>query len=285
MKKALVTVLLGDMHKRVWNDFLKTNWEAWAEQYGYEILVFDERHAFETESIYLTKYEAMASQRARAFDFVCWLDADIFINLLDAPDIQEHCAPDRLAICLEGHIPDSPLFRKARNKVAGIVARNGIEYGNYNALHRAIDPASTATHMFNTGVFCFYPEQLADWVAAFPRLFGDYAGGAFFDQVPFTHYCEADGKGQLLDERFNALWLVFRFLQNQQSDSVCKKYPFVSGHLPNLINAVNNSWFLHFAGRQDDIKYLPALTRTGNRYGFHKRFFKALEQEVKKLTE
>lgn len=152
------------------------------------------------------------------------------------------------------------MFEKANQTLSAMHDRTGITTLDYAALYRTLALEPVRDTMFNTGVFAFLNPGMTEFIGAFPGAFADQSTGPYFDQVPFTHYLLTHGRHLIMDERFNVLWVVYKVFSSMEKDDHCVRNPVESGYLAAMINVLNRSWFLHFAGRQGDMPILRGAT-------------------------
>ena len=91
MKKAIVTLAIGEDYINRWRAFCEPNWKAYAKKYGYELIIFDKpldnSIRASSRSAAWQKCLILDQVAVNKFDRVVWMDSDIVINDALALDI------------------------------------------------------------------------------------------------------------------------------------------------------------------------------------------------------
>lgn len=285
MKKAIVTLCVGEPYFRLFTDYSRQTWEIYAKKHGYDLFVFDSfldnSERGRSRPPHWQKLLALSDQRFAQYDRLVWIDSDIVIHAGLAPDIAE-AVPDGLV----GVVSDlsSPTWAESR-VIANVMPSSG-EIGSIHdngltsrleearrlmfrqkrgpafltpELRRKEFAADLAKHgiqtdalvLFNSGVMVTSPGRHADF---FRMIYDKYENifQPFNDNIPLIiEVC----KGNIIhsiDSRFNVLFLL-EFLEN---------YPFLlfpsreaAAILKLAVSTIYlRSFFLHFAA---SYAYIP----------------------------
>jgi hypothetical protein len=268
LRKAIITIATGK-HVNLWNKLSRHWWELYAKRHSYDIHVLGEEFAAASPSIFLAKYAAVSGELARGYDLVAWIDTDVVVNHLQAPCLSEWVTPGKVSICTETALPRGGMFERANEKLSAVHDATGVTTLDYPALYRARGFEPAPQLMFNTGVFAFLTEGVVDFVADFPVRHAHQCYGPYPTQLPFTYYLTSQDRHRILDERFNVLWAPWRAWYSALDHGSARRYPIISGYLATLINVLNQSWFLHFAGTQADMSLVRGMWRKGELFRMH----------------
>ncbi|MBF0356271.1 MAG: hypothetical protein HQL43_13640 [Alphaproteobacteria bacterium] len=256
MKKGvLVTLAVGEKHQQVFAR-VRSTWEAYAERQGYDLVVYerpldpdDKRSPAWQKLLILDQPETQDAER------VVWMDCDIAINALKAPDILEAIPPEKVgAMAHQASLPPlwSQLLAAGVPEIGQALAwREGRpepecqDRGDYYALYGLDDPGEAV----NTGVLVLSPQHHRQLFAELYKLSGAPDPLNQYEQPYLSHALVARGLLHPLDRRFNRLWF----------DEMCALYPFLLYQDPkdsgweSLVHlsvqaAFTNAYALHFAG-------------------------------------
>jgi hypothetical protein len=114
--KCLVTLTIGDKYKQQWEHFCKTNWTAYANKFGYDLITISEPPDLSLRSKNRSpawlKCLILGLPETSSYDQVVWVDADILINNQDAPDICSFVPQDRIGGVEAYSYPTPILYRR-----------------------------------------------------------------------------------------------------------------------------------------------------------------------------
>jgi hypothetical protein len=93
MKKALVTLTIGDFYKNIFSFFCTNGWKQYCDRFGYELIVIDENldrsQRAKSRSPAWQKLLILSQEWSMNYDRILWLDTDIIINNDFAYDIAD----------------------------------------------------------------------------------------------------------------------------------------------------------------------------------------------------
>ncbi len=282
MKTALVTIATGD-HGKNWKRHLEPSWRAYAARHGYDLVLYEE--LFDRSPVALERKVSwqkwlLAEQPAlAAYDRIVWVDADIFINHLDAPAIAAGLAGDKIAICEETPYPSDPLFAMGRARAEQIMNASLAEiYGDARGgdLYAIAGFADVKGPLLNTGVFVMGRREHGAFLRAmYDKYLESGRNEPAWEMVPLSYELVTRGLYQLLDPRFNVIYVkplmsVFR---------VPAPDPLVNGQIAFIAGMIANSYFLHFAGRHTDVWLTGFITFEGGKIDFDRARLERLVRE------
>ncbi|GAB6053146.1 hypothetical protein JCM17960_19660 [Magnetospira thiophila] len=266
LKKALVTLIVGEPYVRAFERYIQPTWQPYAERHGYDIIalteLIDPQCDLSRKSIHWQKLLIGMHPQLRDYDRLVWIDSDILINYHQAPCIVSAHQGSGIGgvtspppdwglggaelgrSCLHTIMQQIRVRQqKAPDKPTSVL------WADYRDYYRLMGLDGTANQMINTGVLVFDPARhgpmMAEIYLKYPKDFID------FEMTPLSFEIQQQGLLDPLDERFNQPW----------SQVVLKHYPFLFNNdylhaHPDLIRqcvnaAFRQSWFMHFAGTKN----------------------------------
>jgi hypothetical protein len=114
---ALVTLVVGIEFERRFERHSRPNWKAYAERYGYDLIILDrpldQSGRARSRPFYWQKNLVLEQEEVAKYRQIAWVDSDIVINAASAPPIFEGVPEDRVGAVDEYSVPDPPTYRKA----------------------------------------------------------------------------------------------------------------------------------------------------------------------------
>lgn len=255
--KAMVTLVMGDEHRNLWQSLARPSWERFAARHGYEMIVLDrpldDSPPAMRRSLTWQKLLAPGHPRVREFDRVLWIDSDILIHDAIAPCPIEQTPTDRI-----GAVPDQALLSHPSLAIpfSRVNHWNGAAADLARAGYRSHGIEPPADFWFNSGVLTLsaaHRELLEEVYRAWP-----ISGNLYDEQFPLSNEILRRGLYHPLDPRFNQLWLDYKH----------GAYGFLRiapAMMPLCIAmALRNCFFLHFAGRRHDMSHFDPKVSAGD---------------------
>jgi len=255
MGKAIVTLVAGDSYQRLWNLYSRPSWERYAARHSYRLIVLDraldESAQWGAErSLAWQKLLILGRPELQGVDRVLWLDSDIVIN--DAAP----CAVDGVPEEKIGAVQDQCLLSHPSLATAFAV-NNGWHNGPSALSHmfyksNGLQPP--AGYHLNSGVLVASPKHHRELFEYVYRTHRE-TPHSYMEQAGLSFEIISRGLHLPIDPRFNALWLEYK--------TACYSFLF---QIPSLFplciaTALQNCFFLHFAGRIADMQRIdPNVT-------------------------
>jgi hypothetical protein len=251
LRTAIATVATGpfrDYHRH----YCREAWEAYCTRHGIDLFVFEETIDASRPPAW-QKLLVFSDPRLAGYDAVCFLDADIAINLRTAPSIFDSFVEDRIAMCAhEAYFHTQP-FALAQERKKAI----------YELLYRqnGLPPFEELAGFgfgwdektYNTGVVMASPARFAGFFRDVFHGYQDLGRPEYnYEQWFLNHEALKNGLVHEIDPKFNVIWDIlvytaYPFLRLER--------PFINGYHNCVRAALGNSYFLHFANRRDDIRF------------------------------
>lgn len=228
MKTAVCTLVIGERFQNLFSKYSEQSWRAYAQEHGYELLVFDKPFAdLPGKSFAWQKLLLLDQPDLRDFDRIVWLDADIIIKR-GAPPLE--VPPGKL-----GHALERPFTGDARS------------WYEYFSL-------PPAPEVIQTGVL-----SLEHAHAPILRSALGYPETRMFEMPALSLQIARSGLGHRLDPRFNAVPMTIMLdrLPRWMLENKPIKELLWHSHYPPLRRALREAceqnWFIHAAGAKRDL--------------------------------
>lgn len=261
----IVSVAIGNEAKSNWINYIKNNWIKYCEKHNLGLIMFFE-NLIDTENDYWKKAnwqklligDKLSNSKLHISN-ICFLDIDILINHLLAPNIFKFHNEKKISVisqrkklnfdlldCLKNIAFNRNYFYSKKYPLDSALFMNTAEIFKFHNFK--IKPnILKKDDYFCTGVFVFNISRFSNF---FKQIFFNYTkktktltGG----EEPILNYeLQKLNKLNILDYKFQSLWLY----------EIATKYPFL--YDKNIINeklilrCIENSlmsnYFLHFAG-------------------------------------
>jgi len=257
--RLLVTILMGESFTAEWVQHCLPGWERYAERYGYDLLVFDtalDSSARATaRSPSWQKCLVFEHPDVQAYTRAVWVDADVLINPVTAPDIAASVPQDKVGgtnaysvytPAMHDHLYQAYIDLCAVRGRPLFICRRGRDYYRLFGIDTDLDD------VLQCGVLVVSPRHHA---AVFREVYDRYeakvdpATGYTYnlEMRPLSHALVSRGLHHFLDFRFNAIatnlvYLNAPYLFHRPAD-----YP--ETHWSLVVSSIfSHHWFLHFAG-------------------------------------
>lgn len=252
MSKCLVTLVIGDQYKAMFETHFKPTWVKYADKHGYDLVIIDDymddSEAGRARTPHWQKCLILEHPRVREHDDAVWVDSDIIINYHTAPCIVSQNEPGRIGVVTHAdRFPTPEKIDNARNRMfkASPSGWIGDELDISNAdLYRKAGLPGDVDGLANTGVMVFKPGTHAPLLREVYDTCTENPYSAK-ENMPLSYHLFKSGLVHGLDLRFNKLW----------DECYFENYPFfkVENYRADLrlsalcVNtAYHNAWFLHF---------------------------------------
>jgi hypothetical protein len=265
--KAIVTITIGAAYQNIWNDACKKSWAAYAEKYGYDIIVIshhlDESERGRGRSPAWQKLLILDQPWAQRYERIVWVDADIVfsdmaLDILDAvPD------PRKVGISLSS----DQLSLDERQIYTERILKTRYGIVDAELLWKFVQQNSFSKHgvpwddgiMFNTGVMVLSPREHN---GLFRRIYEYEDRGRLYEQPALSYVLVSEKAFHRISARFN--WGVFEFLIMQFPEFLGKDSSVdeVAGIMPHLLNELDKAYFLHFSGCPSVLQGYATITKS-----------------------
>lgn len=283
MKKAIVTLAVGQKHEEIFNNFCKKNWKKYCEIFNYDLIVINEpldksERALE-RSVAWQKLLILSQEWSDNYDQIVWIDSDVIINYQQAKDITSHVSIEKVGAVESYSIPSKISHDIALKRRYDYWKKNNIPYidnlapGDYYK-NRGI-PGGDLKEVVQTGVFVCstkYHQKIfehiyynyedinktAAWNYEMPAMSYELLKGDLVEWIPNEYnYCV-----------FDIISTYYPFILLEKSPIIkrihiklmkllgIKNYNiFTPLQIKCLDQIYSNGYFIHYAGCHSWIKY------------------------------
>ena len=277
MRKALVTLTIGERFFQYWQEYCRPSWQNYASKHNYDLIVLDE--LLDKSDFGLSRSPAwqkcliLNDNRIKQYDRVVWLDADIVINDNIAPDIVSFVPQDKIGgtDSFSFYTRDTYQFLNhlriaywRRNKIRAIPNQTGKEYYNQFGI------ATELNDVIQTGVLVLTPSLHNDVLLNVYYKYEEKKGAHWnYEMRPLSYEIVRNDLHFFIDDKFNYIFSLFKLAF--YPETLKRRNPFIYRWMrrfrlsrgPKQIKkaakiALSNAYFLHFAGCGGEIKYLDA---------------------------
>ena len=264
MKRALVTLAVGERYLQMFDRYCRGTWHAYAERHHMDLVVLpralDDSPRAQSRSVSWQKCLVLSAPEIAPYEQVVWVDADILINPM-SPDVGRDVPVDRIGAADEYATPTKEdyeilLRRKyAQWSAAGepyISNLTPTEYHTQFGLEGHFDSVVQA------GVLVISPRFHRDLLEHVYRHYEDKGAPEWnFEMRPLSYEILTNRLEHWISPKFNMPWASLRALYYPFVDrlSLIDKGLRKSGlrHGSRLsrkcaTTAFLNNYFLHFSG-------------------------------------
>ena len=234
MKVLLVTIAIGEKYLQEYETLFKKSQEEYAKKYGYDFKVvteFLDKNIQNKSTISFNKTLVACQEWSTDYDFIIFIDADIFINI-NSPPIHNYIEYGNCIGVIDEYSQPS------KEKRLNIQRINGWETCATD--YYKLSGFDIQTDMvLNSGVLVLQPKLHGTFLQ---KIYNDYViqsisspRGFHFEQSCVGYELQKAKKYKILDNKFNAIWNLTK------SDD-----PNI-----NLEDYFTQNYFIHFAGHVD----------------------------------
>lgn len=247
-KTAIVTLVVGDKYKSNWEKFCKKSFEDYAKKHNFDLFLIE--HAIDNSAKAQKKNLAWQKlligtiDELKKYETLIWIDADIIINVNFAPNILEGIPKDRVGVVRYHPLLSHPLFSKVFVNTEG---RKSSEEFNLEILKAHRLQISTKC-LINSGVLVI-PKNLLYILESTYYKYASMSHPQHQEQVFLAYELYYNNLTYFIDDKFNAVWYEYKngpYFKDQSKE--------LNTQLIKKI--LNEVYFLHFAGTQQDMLLL-----------------------------
>lgn len=272
MKKALVTLAIGEKYIGYLKNFCYDLWKEYADINNLDIIVFDE--VFDESSRALGRSPAwqklliLSQPSIQKYDQVAWIDTDILINP-KSPDIFQDIPIEKIGAVDAYATPSKEEHKIAIERIYQYWTLNDIKFipnDTPTKFHNNFGIEGNFSSAVQTGVMVLSPNYHRD---LFEHVYNNYEdkGPAYwnYEMRPLSYEILKNGMIKWLNPKFNIPWgyLKQTFYPFLRSDNIIEKIFKNIVFLKNssllskcITTSYINNYFLHFAGCISEMAYL-----------------------------
>ena len=233
MKVLLVTIAIGEKYLETYNKYYRISQENYAKKCGYDFKVCTDylyEHIKSPSTITFNKVLVCSQEWSNDYDFIIFIDADIYININSPPLHSIIDYTTKIGIADEFSQP-TPNLRIEIQKALRFEdsAKKYYELADFD-----IDTIK----VLNTGVLVLQPKYHKEYLE---NIFKTYVlkgishkrGSSLYEQSAIGYCLQKDDMYVCLPNEFNTIWFYYKMLYI------------------NIFDLFKQTYFLHFAGQTD----------------------------------
>jgi hypothetical protein len=272
MRKAIVTLIIGDRYRALFDGTVHANWKAYAERYQLALVVLDKpidtssRAAARSPS--WQKCLILEQPQVQTFDQVVWIDTDIIINVGRAPSVFDGVPIDHIGTVDSYAIPDKATHDRRLAKTYAAWRRLGVQFIDNPMPEQYFTKRGLPPHnkVMQAGMFVCSPQHHRELMRKAYAYEEQGAANRNYEMGPLAHEVLEGSPVTWLDPRFNAI------VSNEVGDSLLFSLYGLTDNLPTNVRRyplavlrrgeplytrfvirrmLRSNFFIHFAGCQN----------------------------------
>lgn len=276
MRKALVTLTIGDKYINNFDKYCHSSWSKYARRYGLDLIVItnpiDDSVRAQSRSPAWQKCLILSHADVARYDQVAWIDSDILINTA-SPDVFESVPLEMIGAVDDYATPNSEDHNIFLKRLYEYWDRKNIKYiNNLTAVdyHKNYGLTIETKSVVQTGVLVLSPKYHRELLE---RVYYNYEekGSAYwnYEMRPLSYEILKEAVAFWLNPKFNMNWPIIKqnyypFLNNNENKSNMLNRIASKSGLSNsdklmmkcATTTFLNNYFLHFAGSSSEMRYV-----------------------------
>ena len=279
-RKAIVTLVAGDRYQQNFRRHCYEDWKAYSRRHGLELLIVDSLPDLSprglSRSAAWQKCLVLGGQQVINYEQVAWLDADILINSATSPNIFETVQLHEIGAVEDYAYPTREAYSARLKTLYGHWETQGVSFVDNLTpeLFMTNWGLKPVKNVVQTGVLVANPELHGPLFRRTYDLYENKGGAEWnYEMRPLSYEIVTNTSVRWLDLRFNVV-VCFGFLDSEleiflKSPSKVERLALKLRlpEMPMLFRRnrrlervykrlLDESYFLHFAGRQQDMALL-----------------------------
>ena len=247
MKKLFITLSIGEKYLREYNDLFAPSQKAYAKKFDYDFKVIDDflyKKIPHHDTISFNKILAFSQEWSKQYDYIAFVDADIFINP-DSPDLIDALRDKEKVGVIDEYSQPTRESRILVQKKMGweTSAQEYYKLAGFNL---------ETNSMVNTGVILANPKLHADMFKSIHYKHVLTSIGHYrhfhFEQSAIGYQLQKNELCEFMDNKFNAVWAIHK----------------INNPSLEISQFAKQNYFTHLAGKIDFDK-IPDLNK---KFGF-----------------
>ena len=216
MKVCLVALAIGDEYLRLYNYLFRKSHEAYAEKQGYDFRVetdYLESRCPDKALCSLNKILVCSQPWSSEYDFIVFIDSDIYINI-SAPPIHS-CMDFGDKIGIINEYDQLVGFEQYTSAV-----RQTLNWGTASDYYAKAGFTLDTKLMLNTGVLVMQPAKHGEFLrGVFDRHFNTcltHPRKFHYEQAAIGYELQTKSMYTILPKQFNAIWYIQKIINEQR---------------------------------------------------------------------
>ena len=275
MRRALVTLLIGQKYRKRWQTLCESDWRSYASRHGYDLIPIetelDGARRARRRSPAWQKCLVLSQEFSSRYDQIVWVDSDVAIRP-DAPSVAQGVPIDTVGAVNERASPTPERFRLADSAQQNLWRKEGVPFVPGETaweFYAAYGLPATFDEVVQTGVLVLSPRHHRDLLERTYLEYEDRGSAAWnYEMRPLSFEILKAGNVHWLDPRFNLPWGLVKVLDNPDLARVGKpsalllhpRHPLRPRLAECARRALEDAYFLHFAGCAHEMVLLGPST-------------------------
>ena len=257
MKVLLVTVIIGDdKYYDTYEKLFKQSQLNYAKKHGYDHKIIrnfiDDTYKDHEISLYFQKSLVCRPAWAEDYDFIIYVDNDIYININSPPIHSTYDFGSKVGVVDEYMQPN----KRDRDHVLQYWQNEDANKDLYY-VNVGIDPTNIP-FVINSGVLVFQPKKHRDVMNQYYNKYMQIAREKikknFFEQASLARFLFDQDLYFIMETKFNAIW------------NWTRSYQEIMRQTEDLEGFFHSNYFIHFAGKVNYDR-IPSLHRHNVEHG------------------
>jgi len=277
MKKALVTLTIGDRYLTNYKTFCHNSWSAYAQKNGLDLIVIpnsiDDSLRSKSRSPAWQKCLILSHKDVKEYDQVAWVDSDILINPT-SPNIFKKVPIEMIGAVDSYATPNSEDHRIGLERLYEYWSNHGIDFvNNISATdyHKNFGLEGNFQSVVQAGVLVLSPKYHNELLEHVYNNYEDKGGAHWnYEMRPLSYEILKNEMAYWLNPKFNMPWpytkqFLYPFLNasdnyiNKVMNKILRKSGLIRKYSLKskcATTAFLNNYFLHFAGSANEMIYV-----------------------------
>jgi hypothetical protein len=268
--KAIVTLACGNKYQKRFQQYCYANWKAYADRHGLGLLVYEDLLDHSPRALSRSpawqKCLVIQAETCHKYDQVVWIDADIVINSTTAPHVFEGISANEIGAVKDFDYPSRDKYRERLGHLYQRWEALGIKYvRNLTPQEFMMNWGLPPTKdVVQTGVLVASPEIHGPLFKRTYDVYEDKGEGMWnYEMRPLSYELLTGSTVKWLDPRFNVITSFgvrdedlnsFQGVHGPFEPALCHARQLKVTDIHKRL--FEDSYFLHFAGRQRDMVFL-----------------------------
>ncbi|WP_114940466.1 hypothetical protein [Mucilaginibacter endophyticus] len=195
MRKALITLAIGEKFEQLFNEYCRANWQQYCDLFDFELIVItnalDKSELANTRSPSWQKLLILSQPWSLEYDRIVWVDSDVVINCEYASDITQGVPLDKVGCVDQYSMPTPDIFKLSLERLYKSWDKNNIKYlsnlsaGSYYS-NRGI-PGDDLNHVIQAGIFVCSPKFHKEIFEKVYYQYDDKSGGGNYENPALSY--------------------------------------------------------------------------------------------------
>ncbi|GGB14226.1 hypothetical protein [Mucilaginibacter rubeus] len=275
MKKAIVTLAIGQKHETLFEKYCRENWQQYCDMFNFKLIVIneplDKSERANKRSPSWQKLLILSQPWSKNYDQIVWVDCDVIINNSNAQDITTNVPLNMVGGVDQYTIPTKEIFDISLQRLYDDWKKNNVKFIDNKTpsayyINRGL-PNNQLNQVLQAGIFVCSPAYHRDKFESIYNNYEDTHGGEWnFENPAMSFELVKDGMVNWLPSNFNfcvinILAAFYPFLFNKKVSALESLYDKIARKLTKketirideteqsaLKSIYDLSTFMHFAG-------------------------------------